>query len=191
MKRKDLKVGETYYVNNRRGAKDDIFNFRSYCSVPEYGSTVIAVEPYEEQTVYSAYKLNGKEYVEVSSGTGVLVEQNYLWQGKRASRRIIVNLSSIICPLEEAVTQIRKNKEHRITVNETGKRLLAEREKYEAEVLTPCLNALTTALKKLQERVDGTPKHFDGDTRLGSMSLDVIETLTLIIEESLSEKVGA
>lgn len=191
MKRKDLKVGETYYVSNRRGTKDDIFNFRSYCHVPEFGSTVISVEPYEEQRVYIASNINGKEFVEVSSGTGVLVELNYFYQGQRVSRRTIVNLSSIICPLEEAVTQIRKNKEHRDTVNETGRRLQAEREKYEAEVLTPCLNALTTALTKLQERVDGTPKRYDGNTRLGSMSLDVIETLTLIIEESLSEKVGA
>jgi hypothetical protein len=68
---------------------------------------------------------------------------------------------------------------------------IAARDKYDREVLTPCFDAFTTALTNLHERVNGTPKRYDRDTRLGSMSLDVIETLTAIINEALVEKVGA
>lgn len=189
MKRKDLEVGKTYYVNHQRGMKEAIFTYRSATFVPECGSKVIALEPYEEKFTYAGFgKTKGQEFVKVSKGNGVLVEQTYFWHGEKKTRTTIVNLSTIICPLEEAVKQITENRKAYNDLQALRKKELAAREKYEAEVLTPCLDAFTTALKNLQERVDGTPKHFNRDTRLGSMSLDVIETLTVIINEALAEK---
>jgi hypothetical protein len=192
MKRKDLEVGERYYTNHRKGTKERIFIDQTETVVPSCGSRVLALEPYEEQFIYNGIgKTRGHEFVKVSKGNGVLVEQTYFWQGEKRIRTTIVNLSTIICPLEEAVKQITENRKAYDARQVLRAKEIAARDKYDREVLTPCFYAFTTALTNLHERVNGTPKRYDRDTRLGSMSLDVIETLTAIINEALVEKVGA
>lgn len=189
MKRKDLVVGETYYVNHQRGMKEAIFTYRSATFVPECGSKVIALEPYEEKFIYAGFgKTKGHEFVKVSKGNGVLVEQTYLAYGEKKTRTTVVNLSTIICPLEEAVKQITENRKAYNDLQALRKKELATREKYEAEVFNPAFRGLAAALTNLQERVYGSPKQYYRDTQLGSMPLDVIETLTVIINEALAEK---
>lgn len=192
MKRKDLKVGETYYTNHRRGAKDDIFTYETFTLVPACGSKVLALEPYDSELIFKGVgKTREIEFKKVSKGNGVLVEQTYFWQGEKKTRTTIVNLSTIICPLEEAVTKITENGNRIAIFRENSKKIKERAEKYDFEVFNPAIEKLLGALGNLQQRVDGTPKHYDRYTSLGSMPLDVIETLTAIINEALVEKVGA
>ena len=192
MKRKDLVVGETYYVTASKKMKERIFIRKEEVYIPSCGSKVLALEPYDISVVsYNEYRNRKWEFVEVPKGNAVLVEQSYYENGEKKTRKNLVKLTSIICPLDEAVKQITENRNAQLARELTRRQDLAARDKYDREVLTPCFDAFTTALTNLHERVNGTPKRYDRDTRLGSMSLDVIETLTAIINEALVEKVGA
>lgn len=192
MKRKDLVVGETYYVTASKKMKERIFIRKEEVYIPSCGSKVLALEPYDISVVsYNEYRNRKWEFVEVPKGNAVLVEQSYYENGEKKTRKNLVKLTSIICPLDEAVKQITENRNAQLARELTRRQDLAARDKYDREVLTPCFDAFTTALTNLHERVNGTPKRYDRDSRLAYMSLDVIETLTAIINEALVEKVGA
>lgn len=209
MKRKDLVVGETYYRNSSKDAFYNVFGYSkdwlpedtSKCFgkqswIPQYGVKVLAVEPYTE--TYS-YRNRETSYHRVTSGQGVLVEAYSFWtkdDGTRELRgtKVVVPLRELVCPFDTAVEQIKKNAVHEAKALQAMRERKAREAEYETNVYGPAIRELTTALKNLQARVDGTPKSYYRDTRLAEMPLDVIETLTAIINEALcdtKEKVSA
>ena len=190
MKRKDLKVGETYYVTHRKGTKERIFIDKTETVLPFSASKVLALEPYGLIPPRTVDRNRNSEFVEIQKGNTVLVEQTYYENGVEKTRRNLVKLTSIICPLDEAVKQITENRNAQTAREIQLKEYLAARDKYDREVFTPCFNAFTTALTKLHVSVrdNGTPRRYDRDTRLGSMPLDVVEVLTVIIKEALAKK---
>lgn len=200
MKRKDLVVGETYYRNRSKEAFYDVFGYSkdwlpedtSKCFgkqiyVPSHGVKVLAVEPYSE--TYS-YRNNETSYHRVTSGQGVLVEAYEYLSSSREVRavKVVVSLRELVCPFDIAVEQIRKNADYKAAKVKAEKEKKARDEEYETNTFAPAIRELTKALTNFHARVDGTPKTYYRSMPLESMSLDVVETLTAIINEALAEK---
>lgn len=198
MKRKDLEVGKTYYVSHSKGAYADVFeNGKTTCHGPQ-GVKVLAVEPYEYHN-WGVKKYEDR-FQQVKSGNGVLVEvTEFSHYGARLENgslpthtvRRVIPLSQIIAPWDIAVKQIQENARKKEKADKERAEFLARRAEYEKHFLEPAMKDLTTALTNLHVRLEHAPKHFYRDTRLSEMPLDVIETLTAIINEALAEKVGA
>lgn len=198
MKRKDLEVGKTYYVNHSKGAYADVFENGKQTYHGKHGVTVLAVEPYEyREWGVSVYE---DRFQQVKNGNGVLVEvTEFLHYGARLEDgslpthtvKRVIPLSKIIAPWDIAVKQIQENARRKEKADKERAELMARRAEYEKHFLAPAMDDLTRALANLQKRVDGTSKFYYRDTRLSEMPLDVIETLTAIINEALAEKVGA
>lgn len=198
MKRKDLVVGETYYVSHSKGAYADVFENGKQIRHGEHGVKVLAVEPYEYQDW--GIKNYEERFKQVKSGNGVLVEvTEFRFYGARREDgslpthtvRKVIPLSKILAPWDIAVKQIQKNARKKEQADKERRELLARRAEYEKHFFEPAMKDLTTALTNLHVRLEHAPKHFYRDTRLSEMPLDVIETLTAIINEALAEKVGA
>lgn len=198
MKRKDLEVGKTYYVSHSKGAYADVFEDGKTTYHGPHGVKVLAVEPYEYRNW--GVKKYEERFQQVTSGNGVLVEvTEFSHYGARLENgslpthtvRRVIPLSQIIAPWDIAVKQIQENARKKEKADKELRELLARRAEYEKHFLAPAMDDLTRALANLQKRVDGTSKFYYRDTKLSEMPLDVIHTLTAIINEALVEKVGA